>query len=162
MADRIVIDPHLRGTVIKRAFAIESLLNLTSIIAITHPREVLSRILLHPNHINPASILFIRLIGSLFIAGCTTPLVFGLTDTKRGIEIRRPAYYALGLGEVFFIPLLLADVMKARENPKEAVLSVKAGLIAIGALLPPLLWRVYVLFVRPEMFGKYRVVDKAQ
>ena len=162
MSDRIVVDPQYPGRTIKRAFAIESLLNLTSIIAITHPREILSRILLHPHHINPTSILLIGLIGSLFIAGCTTPLVFGLRDTKRGIEIRRPAYYALGLGELFFIPLLLADVIRARENPKEAVLSVKGGLVAVVVLLPPLLWRVYVLFVRPEMFGKYRVVDKGQ
>jgi hypothetical protein len=39
---------------------------------------------------------------------------------------------------------------------KNAALSVKMAVGCIGVLLPPLVWRCYVLLVKPDLLGKYR------
>jgi hypothetical protein len=62
----------------------------------------------------------------------------------------------LGLGELGLIPILIAEVRK--NGGHDAALSAKTALVAIASLAPLLLWRVYVLYVKPEMIGRYREV----
>lgn len=87
------------------------------------------------------------------MGGLTPGLLYGYQNTRRGIDSRRQVYIALGLGECILIPLLVAEASKG--GGRDAALSVSAALGAILLLAPPLIWRVYVLFIKPEMVGRY-------
>jgi hypothetical protein len=140
--------PH---TTLLRAFQIEAIFNILSFPFLTHPRFILSHILLSPSQINPALILFTRLFGGL-IAGVLGPLL--LFSAHSSPEGRKTAYWSLGLGEGLLIPLLIGEALKGGDASKGAALSVKVALGSVGCLAPPLAWRIYTLFARPEMFGR--------
>jgi len=42
----------------------------------------------------------------------------------------------------------------------DAALTVRGCAVAMASLLPLLVWRGYVLFVRPELMGRYREVKR--
>jgi hypothetical protein len=150
----VELDPQNTGSVVRKAFLIESILNLFSIPLITNTSTVLSYVLNHPSHINPSTILFTRLFGGIIVGGLTSALWAGLPNTRSAMESRKTVYITLGMGEVLLIPILAMEATKG--GNKDAALSVKACVATIFALLPPLLWRVYVLYVKPEMMGRYR------
>ena len=154
---RIYPDPNQDGSTVRKAFFLEAMANLFTIPLITNTRFVLSFLVLHPSDINPTSVLFARLFGGIIVGGLTSALLAGATNTRNGIESRRPTYLMLGLGEALLIPILAIEA--ARES-KDAALSTKAALVSIGMLVPPLAWRLYVLFVRPELLGRYRDVGR--
>ncbi|WVR04201.1 hypothetical protein IAU60_001201 [Kwoniella sp. DSM 27419] len=137
---------------VRKAFLLEAIANLCSFPLVTNTRTVLSLLLLNPAHINPSTILFARLFGGIVIGGLTPPLLAGATNTKNGIESRRVVYLLLGVGELLLIPLLLLEGSK---QGHAAALSPRAAYGAIMLLAPPLLWRLYILFVRPDMLGRY-------
>ena len=150
---KIIPDPNQNGSIIRKAFVLEAIANLFTIPLITNTRFILSFLLLHPSDINPASILFARLFGGIIVGGLTSALLTGATNTRNGIESRRPTYLLLGVGEALLIPIL---ALEAAKDGRDAALSTKAALGSIGLLLPPLLWRCYVLFVRPDFLGRYK------
>ena len=92
------------------------------------------------------------------MGGLTPGLLAGYTNTRNGIESRRIVYLMLGLGEVLLIPILTFEAMKA--GNRDAAISVKVAVGSIMSLLPPLLWRLYVLFVRPDLLGRYRDIKE--
>jgi hypothetical protein len=149
----ITPDPAHTGSVIRKAFVLEAIANLFTIPLITNTRFVLSFLLLHPSHINPSSILFARLFGGIIVGGLTSALLIGATNTRNGIESRRPTYVLLGLGEVCLLPILALEAAKG--NGRDAAISVKVAVLSIGMLAPPLMWRLFVLFVKPEFLGRY-------
>ena len=150
----IELDPQNNGSIVRKAFLVESIFNLLSFPLITNTSTVLSYLLNNPAHINPSLILFARLFGGIVVGGLTSALWAGLSNTKSGIESRKVVYLVLGMGEVLLIPIL---AMEATEGgSKDAALSVKACMAMIACLAPPLLWRAYVLFIKPEMMGRYR------
>jgi hypothetical protein len=149
----IIPDPAHTGSVIRKAFVLEALANLFTIPLITNTRFVLSFLLLHPSHINPTSILFARLFGGIIVGGLTSALLVGATNTRNGIESRRPTYLLLGMGEVCLLPMLVLEAAKG--NGADAAISVKAAVVSMGMLAPPLMWRLFVLFVKPELLGRY-------
>lgn len=151
-------DPSNNGQTIRKAFLLEATANLMSFPIITNTHFVLSFLLNDPSHINPSSVLFARLFGGIVIGGLTPPLLAGYTNTRNGIESRRVTYTLLGLGECLLIPMLLLEASKG--GSKDAALSVRAALGSIALLAPPLLWRLYCMFIRPDIFGSY--VDKKE
>ena len=153
---RIELDPAYPGTTIRKAFLIEALLNLGSFPLITHPRFCLSLLLNNPYQVNASSAFFARFFGGLVVGALTPGLLYGYLNTRQGIESRKTVYVSLGLGECVLIPLLVLEAMKG--GGLDAALSVHGALAAIMLLAPPLLWRVYVLFLRPDMLGRYREV----
>jgi hypothetical protein len=148
----VKLDPKHDGSTVRTAFLLEAIANLLSFPLITHPALVLRLLLAHPSQINPASILFARLFGGVVVGFLTPTLLYGYRNTKRGIESRKVTYLALGLGEVVLIPLLLGEASKPTS---QAALTSHAAIGATGLLLPPLLWRLYVLGARPDMLGRY-------
>ncbi|KAF3043467.1 hypothetical protein E8E12_009064 [Didymella heteroderae] len=146
-------DPQTDGSTIRKAFLAEAIANLCTIPLITNTSWVLSLILNHPSDINPSSILFARLFGGLVVGGLTSALLVGYTNTRNGVESRRPTYLLLGVGEALLIPILVNEMLK--DGGRDAAVSKKVAGISIGMLLPPLLWRIYVLGVRPDLLGKY-------
>ena len=59
----------------------------------------------------------------------------------------------LGVGEALLLPVLAIEVAKG--GGRDAALSVKVAVACMGMLAPPLLWRLYVLCVRPDLLGRY-------
>ncbi|KAJ9610564.1 hypothetical protein H2200_005341 [Cladophialophora chaetospira] len=155
----IELDPQHDGNIIRKAFLAESVLNLFTIPLITNTRTILSYLLANPSQINSTSIFFARLFGGLIVGGLTSALWAGLPNTKTGIESRKVVYITLGMGEVFLLPILALEAAKAASG-EEAALSVLGCGATIACLLPPLLWRAYVLFVKPELMGRYREVKR--
>jgi hypothetical protein len=153
------IDPEHTGSIVRRAFLLEAVLNLFTIPLVTNTRTALSILLARPAQINPASVLFARLFGGLVVGGLTLLLIHGYRNTVSGIESRRTAYIALGLGEVLLIPLILHEAVKG--GGPDAALAVGGAVGAILCLAPPLMWRVYVLFVSPELVGRYREGERS-
>jgi hypothetical protein len=149
----ITPDPVQDGSTIRKAFVLEAIANLFTIPLVTNTRFVLSFLLLHPSDINASSILFARLFGGLVVGGLTTALLAGATNTRNGIESRRPTYMLLGIGEACLLPILAIEASKG--SGRDAALSVKVAVACMGMLAPPLLWRLYVLCVRPDLLGRY-------
>jgi hypothetical protein len=149
----ITPDPSQNGSTIRKAFVLEAAANLFTIPLVTNTRFVLSFLLLHPSHINPSSILFARLFGGLVVGGLTSALLAGATNTRNGIESRRPTYLLLGLGEACLLPILAIEAAKG--GSVDAALSAKVAVVCMGMLAPPLVWRLFVLLVRPDLLGKY-------
>jgi hypothetical protein len=56
----------------------------------------------------------------------------------------------LGLGEAVLIPILVADALSTG-----GVLRKGVGWGSVACLVPPLVWRVWVLVWRPEWLGWY-------
>jgi hypothetical protein len=145
-------DPTQDGSTIRKAFLTEALANLFTIPLITNTRWVFSFLLANPTRdINPTSVLFARLFGGLVVGGLTTALLAGATNTRNGIESRRPTYLMLGMGEALLIPMLVLELV----GGGEPAISGKVAGASIGFLVPPLLWRLYVLLVRPDLLGRY-------
>jgi len=158
ISPRIQLDPAHPGTAVRKAFLIEGLLNFASFPLITHPRFCLSLLLNNPSQVNASSAFFAKFFGGLVVGALGPALLYGYQNTRQGIESRKTVYVSLGLGECVMIPLLLGEAMKG--GGSDAALSVRAALGAIMLLAPPLLWRIYVLFVRPEMMGRYTEVKQ--
>ncbi|KAH6860715.1 hypothetical protein BKA58DRAFT_443495 [Alternaria rosae] len=150
----IIPDPSANGSTIRKAFLLEAFANLFTIPLITNTRWTLSLLLNNPSSdINPTSILFARLFGGLVVAGLTSALLAGATNTRNGVESRRPTYMLLGLGEALLIPMIVLDLFEG--GGPGAALSKKVAAASVACLVPPLLWRLYVLFVRPDLLGRY-------
>jgi hypothetical protein len=149
--------PSHDGSVIRKAFLAEAFANLFTIPLITNTRWTLGLLLKHPSHINPTSILFARLFGGIIVGGLTSALLAGYSNTRNGIESRRIVYLLLGMGEALLIPMLVLEALK--NGGRDAALSVKVAVGSIVCLLPPLVWRLYVLGIKPELLGRYTEVD---
>lgn len=68
-------------------------------------------------------------------------------------------YVMLGLGEALLIPMLALELWK--DGGRDAAISKKVAVASIACLVPPLLWRCYVLGARPDLLGKYTDEDKS-
>jgi hypothetical protein len=154
-ANRVPIAPSLAhsGSTIRKAFLTESIFNLFTIPLLTHTTTVLKFLLARPSDINPSTVLFARLSAGLIVGALTPALWFGTANTRTGIECRRPVYVILGGGEVFLIPILIREALK--QGDRTAALSPHAALASVLMLAPPLMWRLYCLFVNPDIFGRY-------
>ncbi|CAO2650308.1 Nn.00g016000.m01.CDS01 [Neocucurbitaria sp. VM-36] len=149
----IIPDPTYSGSVIRKAFLAEAIANLFTIPLITNTRFTLSFLLNRPSDINPSSILFARFFGVL-VGGLTTALLAGYPNTRSGVESRRSTYLLLGVGEALLVPILVLELLK--DGGRDAAVSKKVALGGLGAIVPLLVWRSYVLFVNPDLLGQYR------
>lgn len=149
----IVPDPDKPGSIIRKAFLLEALANLFTLPLLTHTHWTLSLFTLHPSQITPPTILFARLFGGIVVFGLTSALLVGATNTRNGIESRRPTYLLLGMGEAGLIPILLLEAGKG--GGKDASLSVRSAWVASGVLAGTLVWRCWVVFGKPEWLGRY-------
>lgn len=152
-------DPSADGSTIRKAFLAESIFNLFTIPLITHTRLVLSYLVARETDINPTSILFARLFGGLVVGALTPALWYGARNTRQGIESRPAIYTTLGMGEVCIIPILLLEAGK--NGTKDAALSPAGAIGSVMLLAPPLMWRIYVLFIRPDLLGRYTEIKQA-
>lgn len=154
----IELDPQNNGEYVRKAFMIEGYLNLATIPLITHPRLILPYLLNRPYEINESTVFFARLFGVIVVAALSPGLFAGARNTRNAIESRSIVYIILGGAELLMVPMLLMEALK-RGN-RDAVLGFKTAVNGVLSITPPLLWRVYVLFVRPNLLGRYREVKR--
>jgi hypothetical protein len=154
----IELDPQNDGATVRKAFIFEGFLNLGTLPLITHPRTILPYLLAHPNQVNSTSVFFARLFGIIVVAALTPGLWSGARNTRNGIESRSVMYKALGGAELVLIPMLMNEVIKG--GGYDAVLGYKTALMGVLSVTPPLLWRIWVLYVKPELLGRYREVKR--
>jgi hypothetical protein len=163
----VQLDPHHAGATIRKAFLLESILNLFTLPLIFFPRPILSYLLLNfdptkNSSQNNATVFFAQCFGGLVVGALTPALWCGLPNTKSAIESRRTTYILLAGGEILLIPLLISQALKGGDVARGAAISPLVAVLAMGGLVPPLVWRGYVLLGRPELLGKYRDLDGKQ
>ena len=159
----VELDPQNNGSLIRKAFLIEGLLNLLSFPLVTHTRPILHLLLKDAAQITPGAVFFARFFGGVVTGGLSMVLFGAIPNTRAGIESRRNAYLTLGWGEVLLIPVLVNEYLKGellllrdgrraddtrKDGGKDAAVSPKVALGSIMLLLPPLLWRYVCSLLR--------------
>ena len=91
-------------------------------------------------------------LGALFL-GLTPQLFLAILNTRGAIESRPMVYYTLGAGDLVIVPLFMWQAWGAEGG---SGITRKALGFAMGTLMSPLLFRAYVLFVKPSLLGRYR------
>jgi hypothetical protein len=154
----VEVDPTAPGTFIRYAMAIEGTLNiLAGVPMLFYPSIFLSLMAKSPavyTSVSPSTAMF-QWIGAL-ILGITPQLFLALPNTRRAIESRRMVYISLGAGELALIPLFLWQASRDSGFTSTALGN------AVVMLAPALLFRGYVLFVKPSLMGRYRDVVKKE
>lgn len=172
----IQVDPHASGSLIRRLMFLEGTFNILGAIPLLFfPTHLLQNYFCaSPSDGTASAATLLQWIGALFI-GMTPQLFLALPNSKQAIESRRTVYWTLGAGEATLVPLLLWQAAKSAAASGEVLEKVgaKVGLggqgfstkVLLGAAVmlgTPLLGRAYVLFWRPELFGRYKEVGKRE
>lgn len=154
----VQVDPAAPGTFIRYAMAIEGSLNiLGGISMLAMPAKLLGYMTTSPLEVTDSAVSLIQWLGALTL-GLTPQLFLAIPNTRAAMESRRMVYYTLGAGELALIPLF---IWQASKSDGETGITSKALIVAMSNLLPPLLLRGYVLFVKPSLMGRYRDVNKS-
>lgn len=151
---------HDPATTVRRAFLGEALFHMVTIPLLSHPKEYMGLFILRPEEITLTTIFFIRIFAGLIIFGMTPALLHGLPLTDWAIHSRRATYTMLAGTEVFLIPLLIAELLKEGDVKNGAVLSPQVTLGLMTLLVVPFSFRIYALYVKPEMMGRVTVEAK--
>lgn len=151
----IELDPQNNGEYVRKAFLIEGYLNLATIPLITHPRFILPYLLNRPYEINDTTVFFARLFGVIVVAALSPGLFAGARNTRNAIESRSIVYIMLGGAELLLVPMLLIEALK---GSRDAVLGYRTAVTGVLSIATALVWRAYVLFVRPDSLGRYREI----
>ncbi|KAF2800860.1 hypothetical protein K505DRAFT_227735 [Melanomma pulvis-pyrius CBS 109.77] len=150
---RLTLDPNSRGTIIRYALGIESVLNLIfGALLFLYPTSVLEFLVSDHSLITPLSTSIVQIIAALIFA-LSIPMAFAVPNTRRGIEMRAPMYYYMGGAEVFLTGLFAYFAFVKSEG--ETGLSADALVTLMVNLAPPLAFRAFVLWVKPGWIGKY-------
>lgn len=140
------------GTLIRYAFGVEAVLNIVSGTGmLMYPEQSLAFLVEDPiTDINRFSIAQIQWIA-MFVYCLTAPLLLGIPNTRTAIESRPIIYWTLFSGELFLISLF---IHQANAGASMGIGSSTLYMMC-GSLAPLALWRLFVLFVRPDFMGRY-------
>jgi hypothetical protein len=152
------------GKIIRYALIFETLANLFGIgfflyfaerapAFITAPRPanaMVARLMAHANKPLPVSTFTVEMLVG-FILTMTVPLVLCLPNTKRAVESRPTVYATLLAGEVVLIVQCALEATTARNGLHPA-----RCWQVIANLAPFAVWRIWMLWGRPEWFGSYK------
>ncbi|KAF1840708.1 uncharacterized protein K460DRAFT_420590 [Cucurbitaria berberidis CBS 394.84] len=94
-----------------------------------------------------------------------------ISDSNYTGSVVRKAFLAEALANLFTIPLITntrftlslllnnpSDINPfylSKNGGRDAALSKNVAMGSIACLVPPLMWRLYVLLVKPELLGRY-------
>jgi len=155
-SDPVELDPSADGTVMRYALVTEAAFNIIGATGMMlYPSEFLSLMVTNQSQVTAASASLMQWLGGL-VYGLTVPLLLCLPNTRTAIESRPTVYHTLLAGEGVLIPLLM---YQASASPSFG-LTWKALFVCSLNMAGPCLWRLFVLFRRPELMGRYRDVRK--
>lgn len=101
----------------------------------------------------PLSETVIQIIAGIFMS-IAVPLLLAVPNTRQGIELRAPVYIFLSATEVCLITGLVYIALWRGEE--ETGVRSRALWGMVSNLLPPLIFRLFVLVVKPHWLGRYR------
>lgn len=135
-------------SLIRFALLGEGFLNIFTLPLLLNPRAVITSMLRDPmTPISPTVITTARVLAGIVVFGITPVLWSCWPNDPSSIQRRRPTYVALGLGELVLIPYFAMEGLSG-----QTLRSDKAwGMVA--CLVPLLLWRIYAMYIKPEMMG---------
>ena len=86
---------------------------------------------------------------AIMILASNVPLAMAIPNSPRSKELRKAAFWQLGLTELFFVPLVL---LKAADPAAAGITrDISTSLLySVGVML---LWRAFALFVKPDLLG---------
>ncbi|KAL8661215.1 MAG: hypothetical protein Q9202_005817 [Teloschistes flavicans] len=105
----------------------------------------------NPNTVSPTAIQLLRWLAAL-VYGLTPQLLLALPSSRSARDKRWLAYVTLGAGEGVLIVMMLWQAL-LRESG-DGALTRRALLGCVVGLTPFMVWRVYVLGVRPGMLAE--------
>lgn len=156
----ITVDPSAPGNAIRIALFVESIFNFTfSTYTFLAPHHALSMLSSSPTLITTLTITLLQFMGVIGYA-MTLLMVLAIPNTRRGIELRVPTYLFLGTAEVLLITLFA--YLGLVEGVETTGIEGKTWVNLTANLVPPLLWRVSVLYLKPEWLGRYTDVAKKE
>lgn len=138
------------------ALVIEAALNfLAATVMFLSPSTVLGYLATSssPTLVTPLSSTVIQIIAGIFMS-IAVPLLLAVPNTRQGIELRGPVYIFLFATEVCLVSGLAYIAIFRSE--KETGVRVQALWGLVGNLIPPLVFRLFVLGVKPHWIGRYR------
>ncbi|MCJ1294291.1 hypothetical protein MMC34_005849 [Xylographa carneopallida] len=145
----VQIDPSAAGTTIRWALAAEAGINaLTSAFMIFKPSTLLQMISVSSSSPDPVAAAMLQWLGGLTLA-LIAPLLLAFPNTKSGIESRPVVYATLLSMEVALLPLITWQAMTGHTLSSKSLVNVAATFIG------PILWRLWILWYRPELMGRY-------
>lgn len=134
------------------ALIAEAFFNISgAIVFLLCPEWCLSYVIQSSNTstIPPSTATFLQIYSCLVLA-LSLPIIQCIPETP-GVAARRAMiFWTLGAGELFIIGLLL---WKA-QDPEASGFTSRALIQAAGALVPYLIWRIWALWVDPELLGE--------
>lgn len=150
----IYMDPNAPGKVIWYALLLEVTFNIAGgTMVLFRPIPCLNRLVDSPVAITTASKCLMQWLGAMVYA-LTVPLLLCMRSTREGVDSRPTVYATLLAGETFLTLTMLRQLHSGSGlGPKG--LTRKALMTCCAVLAVPAAWRLYVLFVAPEWFGRY-------
>ncbi|KAI9696336.1 MAG: hypothetical protein M1820_008178 [Bogoriella megaspora] len=146
--------PSSSGTIIRLAFLLEALFNiLGAAVILLYPATCLSYFVPKPHITTTTSVSLVQWLAAL-ILGLTPQLVLALPNSRKAVDSRPMVYTTLAWGEACLMPVLIWHAFV------ESGLSPRAMGICVGNLLPIFCWRLYVLWWKPEWFGRVKEVER--
>jgi len=136
---------------IRLAFGLEAAANIFGAgMMLYSPSSILSYAHWHSSEPAPLASSLLQWIAALII-GLTPQLLIGLRSTPQAILSRRTVYWTLLTGEGALVAVMWWQGMKfkAATGFKKEALQLCAGVLLLTAV-----WRVFVLFVRPDLLGE--------
>lgn len=109
----------------------------------------------NPTAVSATSIQLLRWLAAL-VYGLTPQLLLALPNQKGARDKRWTVYVTLGAGEGALMVVMLwqAVMRKEGEGEGEGGLTRRALLGCLGGLMPFMVWRIWVLGVRPGMLAE--------
>ncbi|KAJ2996086.1 hypothetical protein NUW58_g1081 [Xylaria curta] len=153
----VEIDPSAPGTIVRIALAAESVINLfLAAPMIFNAKGAFEGLYLSDGKsAAPHAASIFQLFG-LNIVAMTVAMVLALPNKPGAIELRQTSYQMIGAFEALALPITFWQAWVAGEegsglNPNKLIWGFA---LPMGVLLG---FRTWVLFVKPEWMGKYRV-----
>jgi hypothetical protein len=156
----IDVDPQNPGTVVRAELALESIANVPfAILALFYPRSILSHLMVAPTStITPAAEGLLQFIGTATVM-VSVLLALAWPNTRSGMDLRRPIYLGVVAGELGMLVIFAGWLVRGEELSGFTRDGAVMSLLAMGPLA---LFRLFVIVVKPEWFGKYAVKEKAK
>jgi len=152
-SEPVEVDPDAKGTPIRWALGVEALLNIVGgTWMVFWPAQFLRLVVPKPSDVTPAAMISVQHYGGLVYA-LTVPIILAIPNTRRAIESRISTYYLLGSAEIAIICLSLYQAYGPAGGTGFTTNSLAS---ASAGVAPVFLWRLFVLFRKPEWLGRYR------
>jgi hypothetical protein len=152
--------PIAMPSLIQAAFAIEAIIQVITAAALVAIPATACNFLSGTNvetELIPAALLTVLQLLGIFLVAITIPIVLSIPDGPNSVERRRFTYYMLGGAEALLVPYFGLKLLQGDSGLDPAVVTQIAG-----GMIPFLGFRMWALWIQPEMMGAVDESKKRQ